>query len=307
MLDRSYLSRLRRFRGSDEAVEIIGNRDGLIDLLTNSKSVSRDEIMNAVMSAYAGNNYGDVNWPKFSGGWTTPQEPTLYGMVREQYPEASQLSLDPGFVTHLPEFVTFLRSANLGTQNYSTLRAAFKEYLGYKMMWRGMVVTEEQAERIKREGIPSLFLNANAEVPLSIENFEATVLSVYFSDLVEVHFHGENPYSPLVSVSSHEDVAIVMGKHFGKKPKSPERELYLFQIRVPEIDIIYYTSHAVKRPTKLATLGDGRERQLSISLNGKSATYPWDRHVESYVLYKIDSHEIVEITKPEITTFSWRG
>lgn len=45
MAEASYLSKMRIYRGSDEAVEIIGDRGNLIDILQNSGTHLRDKLI----------------------------------------------------------------------------------------------------------------------------------------------------------------------------------------------------------------------------------------------------------------------
>ncbi|MBI4919219.1 hypothetical protein HY837_04765 [archaeon] len=295
---------MRRYRGHDDSVKIIKDRQNIIDLLKNPSAVSREELMNAVMSCYSGNSYGDSNWPKVSGGWTTPEVPTIYGQFREQQEQLAQLSLDPGFITHLPEFIEFMEKFKPNTENFFEIREQFKQYLGYRTVWRGMILSEEEVNRMIHEGIDSNLLRDAKNMPASIEEFEANVLSVYFDALVEAHFHGENYHSPIISVSSHKDIAIAVGNHFGKKYES--KDFYLFQIKIPELDSIFYTPHAVKTPQILQRLIDWGNK-LHIKVNETECSYPWDKHTESYVLYKINSSEIVEVSKPEIISCSWGG
>lgn len=308
MHDVPQLSRMRRYRGRDEAVEIIGDKENLIGLLQNSSPHSRDELTKAVMSCYSGASYGDSNWQKVISAWgNSPERVTIHGEFSDQYPHLSQLNVDPGLITHLPEFMKFLKISNLGTQDYLAVREDFKQYLGDRIVWRGMALTAEEAEKVRTQGIESNFLRRAKDMPSVIENFEANVLSVYFSELVEVHFHDENYHSPLVSVSSHEDVAIAVGRHSGRKSCSEEpKELYLFKINVPEIDLIYYSDHAVKTPYKLQDL-IRNGTHLHISVNDHEYSHPWDRETESYLLHKVDPEEIIEISKPIVNKSSWNG
>jgi hypothetical protein len=305
MSNLSYLERMRHYRGSDDAVKITGNRDNLTGMLSNPNHALRDKLTTEIMTCYSGAAYGDKNWSKFTGGWTTPEVPTIYGDFREQYGQLAQLSLDPGLITHLPEFIEFLKSYDSPINDYLAVREDFKRHLGDRTVWRGMMISDEDAARIKQEGIESSFLRGTKDMPALIENFEANVLSVFFSELVEQHFHLGNYHSPLVSVTSHEDLAMAVGKYFGKK--SPGNELYLFKIRIPEIDLMYYTDHAIRRPSKLEPHFSGEEREISISVNGKKSVYHWDRHTESYILHKINPDEILDISKPSVTQSSWQG
>ena len=125
--------------------------------------------------------------------------------------------------------------------------------------------------------------------------------------MVDRHFHGENYQSPLVSVSSHKDVAIAVGRHFGRRFLSKDRKsLYLFKIHIPEIDLVYYSDHAVRVPSKLQDM-IRNGIPLHISVEDHDSSHPWDRHTESYVMYKINPKEIIEVSKPVVSKSSWNG
>jgi len=303
-----YLSKMRRFRGRDEAVELVGDRGNLTDLLQNSQAHSRDEIVKSVMSCYSGTSYGDSNWQKVIHAWgDSPERITIHGNFAAQYPHLAQLNLDPGLITHLPEFMEFLEYNGSESLDYLAMREKFRQSLGNKTIWRGIVMNEEEAEKARDSGIESDYLRKKGEIPSLIEDFEANVLSVRFDELVERHFHGENYFSPLISVSPHKDVAIAVGRHFGARSLlNKSKKLYLFKINVPEVDLIYYSEHAVRAPGKLQeTIKNGI--CINIAVDGCMNSFPWDRETESYALYKIDPREIVEISKPDVKTSSWNS
>ena len=51
----------------------------------------------------------EKNYPLYTGGWTTPEVPTVYSDFLERFPHLVQLSFDLGFVCHLPEFMEFAK------------------------------------------------------------------------------------------------------------------------------------------------------------------------------------------------------
>ena len=284
------------------------NKENLINLLQNSRIHSRNELTKVVMSCYSGDSYGDSNWQKVISAWgDSPEKITLHGEFVNQYPHLAQLNLDQGLITHLPEFMEFLKTYDSNTKNYLAIREDFKQFLGNKIVWRGMILTEKEAKKIKTNGIESSFLRKTKDMPAKISNFEANVLSVRFNELVEKHFHGENYHSPLISVSSHENVAIAVGRHFGNNsPSEDPKEFYLCKMNIPERDLIYYSDHAIRTPYKLQGLIKN-ETPLCISVNGDETSYQWDREVESYLMYKVSPEEIIEISKPIINKSSWNG
>lgn len=299
------LASLRYFsRGWDKAVKRLSApeaaKNNLLDILKNPKKYSRDDILEAILSNYSGEAYGDAQWRKVDGGWTTPAVPTVYGQFRIDHPGLAQLSLDSGFVTHLPEFMEMeIRgSDSLATRN------KLKEKLGEKVVYRGMMLSDEELEDVKAHGIMSSFTNHSAEAERTKEEFEAKVLSTDVNELYERHFHGENPYySPLISVSAHKDVATAVGRYFGRSRGKEGKKFYLFKLKVPKIDLAHYTKHGIRKPSRLEAL----RSKLSISVDGIANEYDWDENVESYMFWKIDPSEILEITQPDIKESEWNG
>lgn len=301
----SHLQRLRAYRGRDDAVKIVGDRTNLVNLLRDSKNHKRNEITHEVVACYSGSAYGDANWTKSYCAWgDRPEMITIHGIFARNNPELLQLNLDPGVITHLPEFVEFLRSQS--HDNYLIARESFKKHLGSRTVWRGMVLTDEEADRVRHEGIESSFLRKSEEMQSVIENFEANVLSVYFDQIVERHFYAENYWSPLISVSSHRDIAIAVGRHSGRNKVKEGGSLYLFKIEIPEIDLIYFTEHAVRWPSKMQdAVRNGNK--IHVAINDAKSSFNWDRHAESYVMYKINPDEIADVFKTNLTATSWNG
>ena len=303
------LETLRHIRGDDNAVVEIGtdiDQQRLVSVITQPVKHARIDLLNAISSSHSGATYGDTLWPKYTGGWTTPKEPTPYGDFRNTYPALAQLSFDPGFMTHLPEFMEAAAKGEVPTDDYQEAREALKRKLGNRTMWRGTTLTDEELEAIRAGGVLSPLADFIPQSDEPLEQFEAKVLSTYPSYMIEAHFHGENRYTPLLSVSSYPDVAIAVGKHFGKR--GANRKFYLFELSVPEIDVISYTDHAFNMPGKLKSwLNFNPDFGIHVSVDEQSGNYKWNANVESYLFWKIDPSEIVDITQSTVKESSWNG
>lgn len=296
-------------RGDDKAVVETGSnveREKFLDILKDPAQHSRGELLGSIFSNYSGEAYGDYQWQKKTGGWTMPEEQTLYGRLRELHPEFNQLSLDAGFITHLPEFMEMLEKGEIKSTDFEGARNELKEKLGYKILYRGTMLTDEELKHIKEHGIMSPLTVYIAKAKQPKDEFEAKALSTDINYSIESHFHGENHATPYLSVSAHEDVAIAVGRHFGKR--GPDRKFYLFKLRIPVIDIISYKEHGIKTPYKIQEMIDRNpDHSLTVSVNGKEAKYKWDEDVESYMFWKVDPDDIVEITEPDVKESSWNN
>jgi hypothetical protein len=304
------LGRLRRgLRGTDEAVVEVGDSQAeqqLLDVLKDPGHHTREDLLDAVMADYSGEAYGDNQWSKKTGGWSTPEVQTAYGELREKYPQYDQLSLDPGFMTHLPEFMAMLEAGEVTAPDYKGAREQLKAKLGTKTLYRGTRLTREELVSVQETGLlsPLSQLAAGSDQPQ--EEFEALALSPWVSQAVERHFHGEHPATPFLSVSEHADIATAVGRHYGKRGEG--REFYLFKLEVPAIDVVAYRDHAITRPPWLQQLQDRNpDARVTVGLDGQETAHKWDDGIESYVFGKVNPGEIVEVTQPSVTKSKWNG
>lgn len=296
-------------RGSDLAVLEIGStqeKEQLIAALKDPKYCSREEVLCLAFKNFSGEAFGDYQWPKKTGGWTTPAEPTLYGILRDKYPQFSQLSLDVGFMCHLLQFMEMLEKGEIKSNNYEGARNELKERLGYKIMYRGTMLTEEEYKSVQNGGLLSPFSIFVSQSEIPKEEFEAKVVSTDVGRAIEAHFHGEYFATPYLSISAHENVAIAVGRHFGQKKSG--KKFYLFKLKIPVIDIISYKENIIRTPSKIK---DSVERNpdfgATISVDGVSNNYKWDEDLESYIFWKLDPEDIIEVTQPEVKESSWNG
>lgn len=297
-------------RGNDEAVQEIGtegDKRQLADILRDPGSHTRDELLGATFANYSGEVYGDKQWVKKRGAWgDSPEIVTAYGQLMEAHPEWAQLSLDPGFMTHLPTFMNMLNQGEVTAVDYAGARQQLKEKLGYKTLWRGTMLTDEEYTKVLIEGLDSPLSRVVQDSEQPQEQFEAAFLSAWPAYTIEAHFHGEHRATPLLSVSDYPEVAISVGRHFGDK--SPDRKFYLFKLNVPAIDLVFYTDHAYKTPSKLKEMQDRDPAfAIKVGVNGEQTSHKWDKSVESFVPWKIDAAEIIEVHQPDITESSWNG
>ena len=297
----------RRIRGDDNAVLEIGSENDqkrLLSVLKNPGDCSRDDLLNAMFVNYSGEAYGDNQWPKTTGGWV--EELIAYGIMRNIYPELTQLSLDIGFMTHLPQIMEIIKNDESVVKDYLTARSKFKEKLGTKIMYRGTMLTDEEIDSVEKQGLLSSLPKYIKDSPEPKEEFEAKTLSVFARDAVDYHFHGENWFSPFISVSAYEDVAIAVGRHFAGRGEN--KKFYLFKLQVPEIDLISYKDDVIRMPSGLKRLIDYNPNySIKVTIDGNDGVYKWDEKVESYMFWKIDRSEMLEITQPNVKESMWAG
>lgn len=297
------LDKIRLFNGNNDIVERIwnSNKEYFASILQNMNQYSRGKLLSEIFQNYSWDTYGSYQWNKTSWWWTTPKINTIYWDFIEKYKNLTQLSLDFGFMTHLREFMELAKDVDF--TNYAPLeaRSLLKEKMGYEEIWRWIMLTDEELSTIKKNWLCSKFFGWLSQQNNPVEQFEAQILSTFTGYIFEKHFHGESwVLSPLLSVTSHKDIAIAVWKHFGNK--KDWRKFYLFKLRVPRIDLISYTEHAIKEPWIFERV---KNTVLSILIDDKESTYKWDKQIESYIFWKINPDEILEISQPNIIKSVW--
>ncbi|MBU0666937.1 MAG: hypothetical protein ABIC91_08515 [Nanoarchaeota archaeon] len=299
MIDLSHIKELRRYRGNEKAVRINGDRNQVANVLDNFDSFSRDELTNAIMACYDGELFGHTMWTRKYSAWGgRPEQITVHGRFAEQYPQLSQLNLDTGFLSYLPEFIEYAKKENPRDKDPFIVREKFKEHLGATTLWRGIRLTKNELNSIEKEGIYSSFFRINGLHSL-IEQFEANILSVYPWQLLDNQFYGSDSFSPFISVSANKDVAKKVGEsHCSVCRKTGEsKELYLFELKIPLIDVVAYTDHCLKVPDLLKLMVEHETETLTS--NNKTIYHPlWKTNIEQFILYKINADEIVQVNKP---------
>ena len=191
-------------------------RAKLAEALKNG--ASREEVVRGMMKTYCGKEYGLQHW--YSGlndTWASPggKPASEWDKLLALGNGLEQLALDFGFMTHLPEFLMLAQEGKVKTNNWQEARESLKEQLGYKELWRGMTLSEEELNRVKNFGIKALFLRADWNGYEPIKLFEKHTLPSNPSAHVEEHFHRQNELSPFVSVSENRNLALATGKRYG--------------------------------------------------------------------------------------------
>ena len=298
MADLSHLTKLRCSRGSDDSLKVCGDRDFVRSVLENIATYSREDLTAAILGCYDGDLFGSTMWTRKYSAWgNAPERITVHGHFAERYPHLAQLNLDMGFLSYLPEFLKCAKKEGMEDDSPIVVRKKFKEHLGTTTLWRGIKLTKDELNTAENEGIYSSFFRMDDSHPL-LEQFEANVLSVYPWKLLDNQFYGGNYFSPLISVSADKDVAEKVGGSYSSscRKTGEAKDLYLFELKIPLIDVVAYTDHCLKVPDKLKSMVEYESETLTS--NNKSTNHPlWKTNIEQFILYKVDVNEVVRIIK----------
>lgn len=268
-----HILKVRSELSSIEEIGSLEERNNLISILENPKKYSREQLVSTVIKNYSGEVWGDSHNEKTGKHWGGSNDgeefTTQYGRFRSEYPHLKQLTLDPGFMNHLPEFMEMVKKQAITSLSAIEVRQILKETLGVQEVYRGMMLTEAQMEEMKHVGILAAIPRAmeHSEHPVDKE-FEVCALTINTKDMNYYHFNAGASASTMMSVSSMKEVATSAGKEFGRYDEKNKKH-YLMKLNIPVIDLLYWEENSMnQRVTK---------------------------EKESFVFWKINPEEIMEI------------
>ena len=269
------------FRGSDDAVKNIGTleqEENLKSIIENPNDFSRQELMKAILENYSGEEYGNYQWSKQISAWDdSPDKSSLFYKFTHEYPQLKQLSLHPGFITKLPYFYENIEKINPKNKTVDEILDYMNKELGNITAYRGMALTKKELEIIKKDGILA-DINRNEHTKQSMNYFEGLYLSTKYKDMVEGHITKVNTPSPIISVTAKDDTASIVAE----ESKRDLSDVYVFKLSIPALDQIHYSEHGIQKSDIIS--GCGPE---------------WEKNRESFIFWKINPDEIVEVSKPD--------
>ncbi|MCF7866570.1 hypothetical protein K9M18_04020 [Candidatus Woesearchaeota archaeon] len=71
-------------------------------------------------------------------------------------------------------------------------------------------------------------------------------------------------------------------------------------MKIPALDTIHFTEHGIRTPIN-------NNPHITITIDDKEETHKIDSKVESFITYKINPEEIIDIYKSDIKTSMWNG
>ena len=151
------------------------------------------------------------------------------------------LLCDPGIVSRTEELYSFVKNLPVDINKLSSLelRKMFSDSLGTQKYYRGMTLTEEQVETIKKEGIKSInFVGENRE-----QIFESLFLGksdyeyTSFKRFMDKKVSGINRNNPMISVTQIEKIAQKVTSRYSR-PKNIDQKIYIFELEIPKINTV---------------------------------------------------------------------
>ena len=194
--------------------------------------------------------------------------PEALEILRSQNAEA--LIIDAGIVLHLEEFKRFMSSYKSKVDVW-VIRQNFSDYLGTRTVYRSMALSDNELKSVQTIGMISAKKRKNL-VESDVDSVQAALA---------YHSAGFSGFSDFISVTDYPTLAIAVGKSFLKN--EPNKNLYLFKIEVPRLDLIYFDN-----------LYKYQEHPLAIRIN--LSKKPIDYHLESFAFGEIPAKYIKKVT-----------
>jgi len=215
--------------------------------------------------------------------------------LRKLNPRFEELIADPGLVIRLKRFEEFIRANNFSLMDPWLARERFSEALGHKVLYRALVLTNEEYRAILAKGMGSP--RTLTETFLGPGEIWEDLKGLYLMKVA-----GIDRDSPILSLTEIPDVAKAAASAFLYKFRRPilgifdpkrdkSKAIYMFTVKVPELDIIFPEAAHLLAPPIIESHMVGQILRVH-SPRGK-ASYVYDPSVESLVLFKIGPEEIL--------------
>lgn len=233
--------------------------------------------------------------------------PDFEAYAQREYPDADplprlkklgegyeQLIVDPGILRHLPEFEKFLSANDKLDPWVARDRFAREPYMQTKV-YRGLALTKAELASVLKLGMRSNFARSVGAGTSRGSRDVYDRIGKY--RLGDIDRRQQNSFddSYLLSVTSYPEVAMAVSKHF---ENNPERSTVLFEIDISMADLI--TNDQANGIWKKK---DDVVSTFAYSTKGEETVVPFDRRVESFVLWSIPAGKLRVIEGPRDSTF----
>jgi hypothetical protein len=207
------------------------------------------------------------------------------------------LIVDPGAMFRLDQLLNFYKK---NKQFYNEtdcwqLREDFSLFLGKKTIYRALALTTSDLRNILYEGMQTLPLRKDKTL-----NHEMSLQEIY-----QNRMRGEGKdYDTLLSITEDPLVAIGVSNTYVRmhnqlvrmKKESEEKFLYLFELELPVIDIIYPTENDQIMNLKYDDDDNQQIPQTTVFYSESGTTLkPFSSETESFISYFITPSEMVKV------------
>lgn len=218
------------------------------------------------------------------------------------------LLAEPGLVMRWKEFIPFAQGFLVKSPQATPwqVREAFSAKLGKRKIYRGMVLTEEEAKGMQQNGIWAPGMKDASDRQTRIVRTlnpdeggaQRSEISSPSNEIASRLSDYRDERSGYLSVSSYDTVAKSVGYHTSGKTGDPTRKLFLFEIELPEIDL-------VRVEGVFGFLGEHHRAPLTIGT--ETFLRSQDTTVEMFVPYHIAPGQIVSVKQEDAKPPEWRS
>lgn len=204
--------------------------------------------------------------------------------IRLLHPQLEELVYEPGIVLRLDQFIRFIRE-HPGLGPYEALNL-FKEHLGTRRFYRALALDPESALALQTRPGPllskSLFQKLGRNEPLKVVAYSLN------EDMKKQVSKANGEF--LLSISAIPEVSIAVAQQVLAQEPSQNKSIYLIAIDVPVLDTLPLDSLDYYGPANISLINKatGAMKQLK-----------YDESLESFLLFGIETGEILEVQKVE--------
>ena len=201
-------------------------------------------------------------------------------------PQFPVVLTDLAIISHLQQFVDFVREAGLTNEKPWVAVEKFRKFAGKKVVYRALSLTDEQAQTMMKTGMDSNFRRLMSKKQTRTTSVKR-LLNFGFMNVLHARFESkrrrENDF--FLSVSDHPQIAASVAAlfHRNENPK-----IFVFAIEVSEADLIQLGSTEPfiypERVRDLITKNLGGEIVLA---NGQTDTFAFGPEIERFLAYRV--------------------
>lgn len=218
--------------------------------------------------------------------------PALLSRLQRIGPGFENLVSDIGLVFRIREFEDFVQAHPAVVGDFAAARSAFAEQLGTTTVYRGMALKPEEYHSVLAGGLTSPVDRYSKKDMGPVRDINQLIIDKISGRLLAKLDESQ-------SVTSHPIVARTMGSlaQYLSIPmmgtvRQTEKNIYVFRLNIPEIDLIYYNVDRDILNLTGTEVENYLGQQVRFDFNGAVETFDFGRGVESFVVGHIGPERI---------------
>jgi hypothetical protein len=164
--------------------------------------------------------------------------PEILRVLESLGPQFRVLIADPGLSLRVEEFADYVRANELSSTDAWDARERFSSFLGRRVVYRGIGLTQSAEDALRKNGVFSNALRNGLE-GMAFEKSVALQIAERLSN--QSHNH-----DPLISVTRSYGLARAFGALFNNPSDLDKKHVVVIKMTVPDLDLFSHHSRRIK-------------------------------------------------------------